>query len=139
MIRVTKQTDYGLLMLAHMGSRPHGQLHTARELTEETGLPGPMVSKILKHMARAGIIGSHRGVNGGYRLDQTVDDISVARLIEALEGPIGMTTCSVESGACEHEDGCPVQNNWTRISRAITDALENIPLSEMLGPPSESA
>jgi len=105
MIRVTKQTDYGMLMLAHMGRSRNGRLHTARELSEETGLPGPMVSKILKHMARSGIIGSHRGVNGGYSLDRSVEEISVASLIEALEGPIGMTTCSVESGSCEHEDG----------------------------------
>jgi FeS assembly SUF system regulator len=139
MIRVTKQTDYGMLMLAHMGSRPYGELHTARALTEETGLPGPMVSKILKHMARAGIIGSHRGVNGGYSLAESVDDISVANLIEALEGPIGMTACSVESGCCEHQAGCPAQNNWSRISRAINEALERIPLSEMLGPPSDPA
>jgi FeS assembly SUF system regulator len=139
MIRVTKQTDYGMLMLAHMGSRPNGQVHTARELTEETGLPGPMVSKILKLMARAGLIGSHRGVNGGYSLARPVEEISVANLIEALEGPIGMTTCSLENGSCEHETCCPVQSNWTRISRTINEALDRIPLSEMVGPPADPA
>jgi FeS assembly SUF system regulator len=139
MIRVTKQTDYGMLMLAHMGRRPNGRVHTARELTEETGLPGPMVSKILKLMARAGIIGSHRGVNGGYSLARPVEEISVANLIEALEGPIGMTTCSLEQGSCEHEACCPVQSNWTRISRKINETLERIPLSEMVGPPADPA
>jgi Rrf2 family protein len=98
-----------------------------------------MVSKILKQMARAGIIGSHRGVNGGYSLSKPVEEISVANLIEALEGPIGMTTCSIETGSCEHEACCPVQTNWTRISRTINEALERIPLSEMLGPPTEPA
>ncbi len=133
MIRLTKFTDYGILMLAHFSAQENGDLVTARELTEDTGLPGPMVGKILKQLARSGIINSYRGAKGGYTLARPAEEISVAAVIEALEGPIGMTACTTGSGTCEHEPACVVRGNWNRISRAITEALEKISLPEMLG------
>jgi FeS assembly SUF system regulator len=134
MIRLTKFTDYGILMLAHISGQHNGDLITARELTEDTGLPGPMVSKILKQLARSGIIQSHRGAKGGYTLARPAEEISVASVIEALEGPIGMTACTTGAGSCKHEPGCVVRGNWDKISRAITEALEKVSLPEMLGP-----
>jgi FeS assembly SUF system regulator len=138
MIRLTKFTDYGILMLAHISGRQNGDIITARELTEQTGLPGPMVSKILKQLARSGIIRSHRGAKGGYSLAKPAEKISVAAVIEALEGPIGMTACAAGAGACKHEPACVVRGNWDRINRAITEALENVSLPEMLAPPAEN-
>jgi FeS assembly SUF system regulator len=139
MIRLTKFTDYGILMLAHISGQENGNIITARELTEDTGLPGPMVSKILKQLAKSGIIHSHRGAKGGYNLAKPAEEISVAAVIEALEGPIGMTACTTNSGSCKHEPACVVRGNWDRISRAITEALENVSLPEMLAPPEQQS
>jgi FeS assembly SUF system regulator len=124
-------------MLAHISGQKNGDIITARELTEDTGLPGPMVSKILKQLARSGIIHSHRGAKGGYNLARPAEEINVAEVIEALEGPIGMTACTTTTGSCKHEPECVVRGNWNKISRAITEALENVSLPEMLGPPQE--
>jgi Rrf2 family protein len=77
---------------------------------------------------------SQRGVKGGYSLAASAEHISLGDVIKALEGPIGMTECSFNPGACEQEGSCPVQSNWQRISLAMRDALDRIPLSDMVLP-----
>ena len=134
MIRITKQSDYGILMLTDMAARPAAEVHTARDLAGRVGLSVPMVSKILKPLAREGVVVSHRGVKGGYTLARPADRITVGEIIAALEGPIGMTECVTNPGTCHQEAHCPVKVNWERISHAVRDALEHIPLSEMIGP-----
>ena len=134
MIRITRQTDYGILLLSHMASRPIDEVHTAKNVALLTKISLPMVSKILKTLARAGLLASQRGVKGGYRLAATAESISIGDVVQALEGPIGITECSFNPGACEQEGTCPVQTNWQRISLAVRDALEKIRLSELAQP-----
>jgi FeS assembly SUF system regulator len=135
MIRITRQTDYGIVILAYLATRPGDQIHTARDVAAGCRLPLPMVSKILKALAREGILLSHRGVKGGYSLGKRPDELSVAGVIQALEGPIGFTECAWSPGSCEQESGCPTRVNWQRISHAIRETLERIPLAEMVGTP----
>jgi FeS assembly SUF system regulator len=134
MIRITRQTDYGILLLSQMAASPPEEVHTAKQAAQQSGLPIPMASKILKALAREGLLVSHRGVRGGYRLAAAPESISVGAVIRALEGPIGITECSYNPGACEQEGCCPVRVNWQRISVAVIDALDRIPLSEMSAP-----
>jgi FeS assembly SUF system regulator len=138
MIRITRQTDYGIILLAYLASRPADLILTARDAAKECRLPVPMVSKILKTLAREGILTSHRGVKGGYSLARVPERITVGAIIGALEGPIGMTECSSSPGSCEQEPLCPVRINWQRISLAVRGALEEIPLSDMMTPPRTS-
>jgi len=133
MIRITRQTDYGIVLLAYLASLPSDSILTARDAARECRLPVPMVSKILKTLAREGILLSHRGVKGGYSLAKEPASITIGDIIGALEGPIGMTECSTSPGSCEQEALCPVRINWQRISHAVRGALEKIPLSEMVG------
>ena len=133
MIRITKQTDYGIVLLTHLAAHPDRQ-YAAPELAAEARLPLPMVSKILKLLARDGLLASHRGVKGGYSLARAAEEISMAEIIAALEGPIAITECiSVESD-CSHEALCPVRGNWQRINLAVRSALEGISLAEMAQP-----
>ena len=134
MIRITRQTDYGILLLSHMASCPTAEVHTAKNIARLKKISFPMVSKILKALAKAGLLVSLRGVKGGYRLAATTERISIGDVIQALEGPIGITECSFNPGACEQEGSCPVQTNWQRISLAMRDALQKIPLSELALP-----
>ena len=98
MIRITKQTDYGIVLLTHLAAHPDRHFN-APELAAEARLPLPMVSKILKLLAREGLLASHRGVKGGYSLARPAEEISMAEIIAALEGPIAITECvSVEGG-----------------------------------------
>jgi FeS assembly SUF system regulator len=132
MLRITKEADYGIMLLVCIAGRPVGEIHTAREAAEWTGLPLPMVSKILRSLAREKILTSHRGVSGGYSLDRSPATTSVAEVIRALEGPISMVQCGSDPGACDQEDVCPTRVNWTRISQEVEKALERVPISEML-------
>jgi FeS assembly SUF system regulator len=134
MIRITRQTDYGILLLSQMASRPLSLVHTAKQAAQQSNVPLPMASKILKALARGGLLVSQRGVKGGYRLAAAAERISVGDVIQALEGPFGITECSFNPGACDREGSCPVQTNWKRISLAMLDALDRIPLSDMVLP-----
>ena len=100
MIRLSKLTDYGLVLMSYV-ARSGGGLHTARGLAAESGLPLPTVSKVLKTLLQSGFLVSHRGINGGYNLARGAQEISVAEIIAALEGPIALTECSTDiSGLC---------------------------------------
>ncbi len=132
MIRLTKEADYGIMLLAYIAAQPERRVYTAREVAALSGLPLPMVSKILGSLARGDILTGHRGVGGGYSLDADPRTITVAQVIRAIEGPISMVQCGAEPGACEHEPTCPTRINWSRINRQIEQALEQVPISEML-------
>ena len=135
MLRVTKLADYGIVLMTHFASYPEGQMHNARDLAAEVRLPLPMVSKILKVLAREDLLVSHRGTKGGYSLARAADGITIADIIQALEGPIAVTECTDKvNGDCNLERLCPVRSNWHRINEAIREALEKISLAEMRRP-----
>jgi Rrf2 family protein len=97
-----------------------------------TRVPLPTVSKILKALAHAGVLVSHRGVGGGFALARPAEAISVGAVIEALEGPIALTEClGDDPHSCDIEAGCPVRSNWERINRVVRDALEGLSIADM--------
>ena len=135
MIRLTKITDYGFVLLSPMAQAEARKMYNARDLAEMTGIPLPMVSKTLKSLAREGFIDSQRGVKGGYFLNRPPDQISVAEVIAALEGPIALTECAEqESHDCVAESNCPVKTNWQLITEAVNQALDGISLKELASP-----
>ena len=100
MLRIRRLTDYGIVLLAHLASDPRGATHNARELSAQTGLPLPVVSKILKHLTHSGVLVSQRGAKGGYGLARDARHITVAEIVSALEGPIALTECADGEGQC---------------------------------------
>jgi FeS assembly SUF system regulator len=132
MLRMTRLTDYGVVLLTHIAREPSRLTRNAPELAAAAHLPLPTVSKILKILAREGLLVPHRGAKGGFSLAKPATDITVAEIISALEGPIALTECSGHSGErCEIESLCPVSTPWRRINRAVFDALRGITLAEM--------
>jgi len=127
-------TDYAIMLLARMATLPEDRILSSRDAAEFTTLSIPMVSKILKHLTRAGVVASTRGAGGGYRLARPGDEISLADVIRALEGPISMVECATQPGLCEQEANCPVRVNWSRVNREIENALERMPITEMVTP-----
>ena len=103
------------------------------EVAVSTGLPLPTVSKILKILSSALIVTSHRGSGGGYLLERRADDVRVAEIIEAFEGPIALTAC-VDSAVenCSIEALCPMKGNWNTVNEAIRAALFNLTLADMI-------
>ena len=135
MIRITRMTDYGIVLVTHMARDLGRPTRTARELSADAHLPLATVSKILKTLARGGLLVAHRGVKGGFSLARRPREINVADIITALEGPIAITECSaLPAGRCEIEQLCPVSSNWKKINTAVSDALKGITLADMAQP-----
>lgn len=130
MLRMSKLTDYGIVLLVHLASDPN-RTHNARELAADTQLPFPVVGKILKALTRTGLLTSQRGAKGGYGLARAPEQISVVKMIAALEGPVSLTECGVGPGTCEHEGSCRVRSPWQRINQAIIETLERITLADL--------
>ncbi len=133
MLRVTKLTDYATVVMTVLASRP-GVVHSASELAERARLEPPTVSKVLKPLSHAGLVEAFRGANGGYRLARPAARISLADIVEAMEGPIGMTECSLDHGACDIERTCDASAGWRRINDVVADALRGVTLAELLQP-----
>jgi Rrf2 family protein len=94
-----------------------------------------MVSKVLKVLGRAGLVDSVRGVAGGYRLARRPEDLNVAEIVAALEGPIAITDCLVTAEGCQHQALCPTHGHWHRINGAIQGALSQVSLADLIRPP----
>ena len=138
MLRVSKLTDYATVVMTVLAEAPE-RVHSAQELAERARLELPTVSKLLKQLAHAELVQSFRGVNGGYKLSRAPLRITIAEIVTAMEGPIGMTECSAHSGLCGHEPHCGVRVNWQRINQALAQALGSVTLADMIKPPPKRA
>ncbi len=137
MLRISKLTDYAILAMVELTTHREEVL-SAQALAERCGLEAPTVSKVLKALVRADLVESFRGANGGYRARSAPDRVSIAAVIDAIEGPIAMTECSVHEGLCTVEASCSARENWQKVSRAVADALERVSLADMSRPASQS-
>ncbi|MES0371890.1 MAG: SUF system Fe-S cluster assembly regulator [Mariprofundaceae bacterium] len=130
MLRLTKITDYGILLLTHMASE-QDRLFASNDLSVATRIPSPTVSKVLQALLGAGVLESIRGAKGGYRLARPASEISVREIINCFEGNIALTECNLDEGECEQLPFCTTSNNWKRINEAVRDALGSISLKDM--------
>ncbi|HLW86324.1 MAG TPA: SUF system Fe-S cluster assembly regulator [Candidatus Sulfotelmatobacter sp.] len=135
MIRLSKLTDYGLVLISQIARGPQTELHTARDLATQCRLPMPTVSKLLKTLLQNGLLESHRGIKGGYTLAREPHLISLAEIISAFEGRLALTECSSDiSGLCDLESSCRIKNNQRVINQVVRGALENVALSDLIRP-----
>ena len=135
MLRMSKLTDYGIVLMSYLASKTYQQ-HSAHTLSDAVQVPLPTVRKVLKALSHADLLKSERGAQGGYNLTRNPKNISVAEIITAIEGPIALTECVSDESHCEQELHCDVQTNWTRINNAVYHALDEVKLSDMLIPQS---
>jgi FeS assembly SUF system regulator len=133
MIILSKLADYGVIVATHLAVGSERQM-TAAALAEETRLPRATVAKVLKALAHGGIVAGARGAAGGYRLARPASAISVAEVVAAIDGAIGVTQCTTHVPACERSTFCPTRPHWHRINQAVGTALGAVMLSDMLPP-----
>lgn len=133
MLKLSKLTDYATVILSYMAKEPT-VLHAAQEIAGVTGIAFPTVSKVLKALVKSKVLFSVRGAKGGYLLARAPEKITVATVINALEGPIALTECSASHRDCGHAAGCDIQGNWGLINQKIFNALESVTLADMLLP-----
>ncbi len=132
MLRISKLTDYATVILAVLANEPE-QVRTAATLAEQTHIAAPTVSKLLKQLQRAGLVSSTRGLHGGYQLSKPPSQISAAAILDALEGPVALTECSVGHGNCGIEGTCRVGRVWQRLNLAIRRSLYDVTLAQLAG------
>ena len=131
MFRLNRLTDYAVVVMTRMNHDPDS-LRTAPQIAQDTGIPLPTVAKLLNALARECLVMSHRGAAGGYALGREAQEITVAEIIQALEGPIALTACVNGSGNhCDVETLCPMRGNWERVNHAIREALSQVSLADM--------
>ena len=133
MLRLSKLTDYAVGVLGRLSG--DALVQTSTGIAATTGGPEPTVAKVLKALAGKGLVISQRGARGGYRLARSLDDIAVAEVIEAIDGPIAITTCVDGAGGCEAERLCPIRGRWDPVNSAVRDALRTITLGDMRSTP----
>ena len=132
MFRLSKTTDYGIVLMAQLASSPDRAPQNARELAQSSDLPIPMVSKILKALAREGLLVSHRGSKGGYHLARLPEELTVSEMVRVLEGPVALMDCAAGPSLCSHESLCSVREPWQVISRVVEQALAEVTLADLV-------
>ncbi len=130
MLKLSKLTDYAVVVMIHLDCGDDVQ--TSPGIARATGIPEPTVAKVLKALAGGALVVSQRGARGGYRLARPLRGVSIAEVVEAIEGPIALTAC-VEgaSGLCESKALCPMHGRWDPVNDAIHRALSSIMLADM--------
>jgi FeS assembly SUF system regulator len=130
MLRLSKLTDYSTVIMFYMARRSE-HVCSAAEIATAVGLAVPTTSKILKLLARQGLLLSRRGSSGGYVLARPPERISIAQIIEAMEGRFGMTECSTANGLCPQESACMAREPWQFINQAIRRTLDQVTLADV--------
>jgi FeS assembly SUF system regulator len=148
MFRLSKITDYGIVILAHFArldaetpARTERGQHdfqtpslNARELAQQVDLPVPMVSKVLKTLTRAGVLESQRGSKGGYSLIRRPEELSVSEMITALDGPLALTQCNLGPSVCDIEQSCAIRSPWLVINQVVQYVLASVTLADLTNP-----
>lgn len=137
MLRISKMADYATLVMVQCALQP--QSLSANDIAHKTHLNMPTVSKCLKKLCQAGLLLSHRGVQGGYQLALAPERISLAAIVEAIDGHLALTQCNQPMQACELHSHCATRQGWQLINQAVHKALNNVFLTDMLATTSSKA
>jgi Rrf2 family protein len=132
MLRLSKKADYALIAMKHLAQqRPGAQSTSAREIAEHYDIPIELMAKVLQRLVRTGLLVSTQGTRGGYVLNRPAASISVADVIQAIDGPLTVTACSTEKNDCEQYSKCSIRDSLWQIRERIAAALGTVTLSEM--------
>ena len=131
MLRLSKKTDYALMAMAHLAVKPGSS--SAREIAEAYDIPVELMAKVLQRLTRRGLLSSQQGTRGGYQLARAAGNISVADVIQAIDGPVAVTACSSHAGRCGQFEKCNVRDPLHRIREVIVSALAATTLDELAG------
>jgi Rrf2 family protein len=132
MLRLSKKSDYALISMKHLATRPDGGASSsAREISESYDIPLELLAKVLQRLVRARLLVSVQGTRGGYRLARHASMISVADVIQAVDGPVTVTACSTDNHSCDQYSKCSIRDPLSKIKNRILDALTTVSVQEM--------
>jgi len=133
MLRLSKKADYALMAMRHLALKAGAPSTSAREIAEQYDIPIELMAKVLQRLVRAGLLVSTQGTRGGYTLSRISSSISVAEVIQAIDGPFTVTACSSENNECEQYSKCSIRDPLWQIRERIAEALGTVTIAEMAG------
>lgn len=140
MLRLSKKSDYALIAMKHLATRPPGaESSSAREISEAYAIPLELLAKVLQRLVRARLLVSVQGTRGGYRLARPAVSVSVADVIQAVDGPVTVTACSPDDHACEQYGTCSIRDPLWKIKSRIVEALNTVSVAELAAEPAVAA
>src|SRR5215470_9428654 len=128
MLKLSKKADYGLMAMRHFAE--HGACR-AKDVAESYGIPPEALAKILQRLAKAGLLNSQHGINGGYTLARSAAEISAYEVIRAIDGPLFITSCITVRGECDQTERCTIREPLRKVNQSIEDVLKNIKIADM--------
>ena len=131
MLRLSKKTDYALIALKDLASSPPGTSSSAREIAARYDIPVEFMAKVLQKLAKDGLLASHQGTHGGYLLGRPAIDISVADVIQAIDGAVMVTACSDVDETCDQYSKCNVRDPLWRLKDRIVQVLTSLTIHEL--------
>ena len=144
MLALTKKTGYGLIAMTHLAQLAQDEVASAREVASKFGVPQSLLMNVMKQLCAAGYVESVRGAHGGYRLARSPEEVSLADLITAVEGPIRLAQCvagrkDADDQPCQLVDRCPIADPVHRVQRKLSDFLKTVTLAEIVEPVTAAA
>jgi Rrf2 family protein len=131
MLRLSKKTDYALLGLRYLATQGASGVASTRTIAERFDIPGELLAKILQQLARHGLVVAHKGVHGGYLLARPADAISIADVVQAIDGPMTLTACAPDDGRCEQYGTCTVRDPLWRVRDRIFAVLQDVTVADI--------
>jgi Rrf2 family protein len=132
-LRLSKKTDYALMAMRHLAAKGGQSSASVREIAASYGIPGELLAKVLQNLARKRLLVSQQGINGGYHLARPAEAISVADVIQAVDGRLSLTACTEQDDRCEQYATCSVRDPLWRIRTEILKALTTCTLADLIG------
>ncbi len=137
MLKLTKKADYALMAMKHLAEQPSSASRSAKDVSDAYGIPPEALAKILQRLARAGLLQSQHGINGGYTLARPAHTISAFEVIQAIDGPLFITSCITQRGECDQSDRCNIREPLRKVNESIEAVLKRIKISHMREEPEQ--
>ena len=132
MLKLTRKADYGLIAMRHLAAARRDEAHSAKDIADLYSIPQEALAKILQKLAKAGLLTSLQGTNGGYTLAREAREISALEVIQAIDGPLFLTSCSSSKcGGCSQTERCTVREPLRRVSRTIEEVLGQLSIHDL--------
>jgi Rrf2 family protein len=138
MLKLTKKADYALMAMKHLAEHSAEGSRSAKDVADAYGIPPEALAKILQRLAKAGLLQSQHGTNGGYMLARAAHTISAFEVIRAIDGPLFITSCVTVRGECDQTDRCNIREPLRKVNESIEAVLKRIKISHMREEPEEA-
>lgn len=138
MLKLTKKADYALMAMKHLAEQPGRTARSAKDVADAFDIPPEALAKILQRLAKAGLLHSQHGINGGYALARPAHTVSAFEVIKAIDGPLFITSCVTVRGECDQSERCNIREPLRKVNESIEAVLKRIKISHMREEPEEA-